>query len=673
MRLKLTIHVKILIGILAILVFAGISNLDAITTLIDVREESEMTRPALDRLTDGMDDVVALEQLRGDLFQHIAFPSEGRRSRLSENARKIVQVVRPSDGQVTSAAGEEPRTATGEPRSGAFLGNVESLARRASELTEAKGFLAQAAWSLVESAGSSADKLRARGDAASVSLAYRMEAMARRAAVSALAYGITYSSEDLERARATSQELATVLEDTEKLVADLSRRERQEVTRFVGRDRDVLRDFLAQIEGTLTGYQESFSRFESALKSQEARLLQARDEATNTVSSILISTEDKVAGMFTRSIGVMAGLVLLGLLTIWVVSWAVTRPLGRAVSALDGLAAGNLDRELTVTSRDEVAQLARAYERLRTALKKARAEEQDRARDTEAQVRRADDVRDASQAFKTDITRTLESLRDATRSLQQASEAVDSAATSSRDSAISVKTAHAETTAMMETVAAASHEVSMSNQDVLEQTRQSASATETAVAEMRRANDSFTALANRVQSIGDVVALINDIAQQTNLLALNATIEAARAGDVGRGFAIVAAEVKTLSEQTTQATQTISSKINEIQSETDTAAAAFRNLETRISAANAMTGTIMQSVDDQASANNGASSNLADALRHIRAVDDDLDIAKDAGSRTLEVVREQREELKKVESAVVLLSSRVDAFLTTVLAHEDGA
>jgi len=667
MSFRLTILVKILLAICAILVFSGLANLDAITTLTSVREETATTRPAIERLTDGMNDVVSLEKLRGDLLEHIAFPSEDGQARLTEQAKAFAG---------TDAANDEAATspdAGGDQRKISVANDINYLARRASELTEAKGFLAKASRSLIQSAADSAGKLQERGDETSLALAGRLEHASRVVAVSALAFGITYQPEDLERARSALDEQATIIDEINAALSDLSRRQRRPFTRFVGRDRDVVRDAVAQINGTLTGYRESLARFETALAEEEEQLLEVRDAATRTVETILDGTEDKVDGLFTRGLLLMAGLLLLGGLTIWVVSRAVTRPLTRTVSAIDDLAAGNLDQALSVDSRDEVGQLARAFERLRAALRRARTEEEARAAETRSQIRRADEVQQASTAFKTDIAKTLDGLRDATRSLERASEAVDNAAIRSRDSAISVKTAHAETTAMIETVAAASHEVSQSNVGVLEQSRQSATAMETAVSEMRSANESFYALADRVQSIGDVVALINDIAQQTNLLALNATIEAARAGDVGRGFAVVAAEVKTLSEQTTQATQTISGKIGEIQSVTDGAVTAFRNLEARITAANSMTGVIMQSVDEQATATHGASGNLAEALRHIRALDGDLDVAEDAGSRTLGVVREQRQELARVEQAVAQLSARVDAFLGAVLARQETA
>ena len=117
-------------------------------------------------------------------------------------------------------------------------------------------------------------------------------------------------------------------------------------------------------------------------------------------------------------------------------------------------------------------------------------------------------------------------------------------------------------------------------------------------------------LADAAQKIGDVIKLIQDIAQQTNLLALNATIEAARAGQAGRGFSVVASEVKALSVQTAKATEEIAGQIQAVQTSSGSAVNAIQRITKRMKDINEHTASIAASVGQQSAVTNEISQNV---------------------------------------------------------------
>jgi methyl-accepting chemotaxis protein len=111
-----------------------------------------------------------------------------------------------------------------------------------------------------------------------------------------------------------------------------------------------------------------------------------------------------------------------------------------------------------------------------------------------------------------------------------------------------------------------------------------------------------SSLAGAVERIGEVVDLINDIANQTNLLALNATIEAARAGEAGKGFAVVASEVKNLANQTAKATEEISQQINDVQGATKGAVEAIESVSRTIQEVSEVATIVASAVEEQRAA-----------------------------------------------------------------------
>ena len=162
--------------------------------------------------------------------------------------------------------------------------------------------------------------------------------------------------------------------------------------------------------------------------------------------------------------------------------------------------------------------------------------------------------------------------------------------------------------------------------------------------------------------------LISEIAEQTNLLALNATIEAARAGEAGRGFAVVASEVKALASQTSKATDEISAQVGSIQSATRTSVEAIDGITRTISKVNEIASAIASAVEEQGAATREIAHNVSQAAKGTGEVSANIvgvrDAARETGIAADQVVSSAAELSQNGET----LKAQVDAFLREVRA-----
>ncbi len=172
----------------------------------------------------------------------------------------------------------------------------------------------------------------------------------------------------------------------------------------------------------------------------------------------------------------------------------------------------------------------------------------------------------------------------------------------------------------VEVAATAAEQLGSSIAEINQQLLRATEVVHAVAGETQSTNEDIAGLARAAKKIDDVVKLIQSVARQTNLLALNATIEAARAGAAGKGFAIVASEVKALAVQTGKATDDIAAQIAAVQSSTQSAVGAIGNITARMREIRQFTGAIATSVEEQNAATREIATNVAAAATGTKSV-----------------------------------------------------
>lgn len=172
-------------------------------------------------------------------------------------------------------------------------------------------------------------------------------------------------------------------------------------------------------------------------------------------------------------------------------------------------------------------------------------------------------------------------------------------------------------------VAAAAQELSHSIQEINGQVQVSGGIVQDVVTKSETTSEILKRLQDNASKINDVTVFITHIAEQTSLLSLNATIEAARAGEAGRGFGVVATEVKTLAHQTAQATSEITDQVKNVQSAIADTVDAIKGIATTIDKMNSVTSTVTTAVTDQTVAMNEITKSIqfaADSANQVTGI-----------------------------------------------------
>jgi methyl-accepting chemotaxis protein len=308
----------------------------------------------------------------------------------------------------------------------------------------------------------------------------------------------------------------------------------------------------------------------------------------------------------SRMISFAIGLAALAaaLAIAWAMNRSIAKPVSGITTVMRRLAAGDTSVEIPGRNRrDELGEMAEAVQVFKDdAIEKSRLEEEQRVAERRAVEEKKRALNELADGFEASVGRIASNVSNSAATMEQTAQELTEIARRTDERTADVGSTCEVASTSVQTVASAAEELSASIAEIAAQVTRANEVSGQAVEEAATTDGTVKGMTEAAEKIGDVVKLIQDIAEQTNLLALNATIEAARAGEAGKGFAVVASEVKNLATQTGKATEEIAQQIDAMQSATSGAVDAVASIAERIRQIGEVTSSIASAVEEQSAA-----------------------------------------------------------------------
>jgi methyl-accepting chemotaxis protein len=443
---------------------------------------------------------------------------------------------------------------------------------------------------------------------------------------------------------------------------------------------DLPDDAKAEIKKLIDSYKSSFLAFmasQSTLTEEAEDLAQIYDRlrpnlevVRNAAAKRLEAVRDDLLVLqryVVWSIGVTVAVMII---TAFWFGRRLTAPLVRMVQAMEHLAEGDLDRRIEqIERRDEIGKISASLSVFHRKLIENRqlADDRERAKQ-DAEIQRKQTMLRIADRFEAAVGGIVNTVTAASSEIELAANGLTRTAEGTNALSASVAAASGQSSASVQSAAAACEEMVSSVSEVGRQVIQSQKVALAAVEQANRTNVQIEALSETADRIGEVVRMISAVAAQTNLLALNATIEAARAGEAGRGFAVVASEVKALARQTAKATEEIGRQVAQIQAATQQSVGAIKEIGGTIESMAEIASSIATSVEEQGAAAQEIARNVQHAAQGASEVSTSVENVRRGASETGAAAGQVHGAALALLDESKRLGGEVEQFLATVRA-----